>query len=60
MKVVPLIFGLLTAIVGYEIHSSIFWSIVDFLLFPLVWIKWIILHEVTLSIIKGAFDWFFV
>lgn len=52
------IFAILTAMVGYTIHKSIFWSIIDFLLAPLVWIKWIICHEVTLSIIKETFSWF--
>jgi hypothetical protein len=48
-----------TSVIGYAIHKSIIWAIVDFLFTPLVWIKWIICHDVTLSIIKGAFAWFF-
>ena len=48
-----------TAMIGYTIHKSIFWSIVDFILTPLVWIKWLIFHEVTLEIIKKTFHWFF-
>ena len=53
-----LIFGAATSIIGYNIHNSIFWSIVDFILAPFVWIKWFIYKEVTLSIIKQSFNWF--
>jgi hypothetical protein len=49
------IFRLFTAIVGYEINNkSIFWAIIDFLFYPIAWIKWIICHEVNISIIKKA------
>jgi len=47
-----------TAMIGYSIHKSIFWSIIDFIFTPLVWIKWLICHEVTLDIIKKTFEWF--
>lgn len=47
-----------TAMIGYTIHKNIFWSIVDFFLTPLVWIKWLICKDVTLEIIKKTFDWF--
>lgn len=52
------IFGVLTAIIGHHIHNSIFWSIIDFLFAPLVWIKWFIFQEVTITIIKESFNWF--
>ncbi len=54
-----LLFGTLTSIIGYEIHRSMFWAVVDFFLYPFVWIKWLIFHEVSVSIIDNAFDWFF-
>ena len=54
-----LITCVLTAMIGYTIHSSIFWSLVDFFFAPLVWMKWLVYHEVTLSIIKESFAWFF-
>lgn len=50
---------LLTAMIGHTIHKSIFWSIMDFIFAPIAWIKWIICEEVTLSIIKTTFSWFF-
>lgn len=59
IKTINVIFALLTANIGYTIHNSIIWSIVDFFIFPLVWLKWIIFHEVTLMIIEKSFHWFF-
>lgn len=53
-----IIFSLPTAMIGYQIHSSTFWAIMDFIFWPIVWVKWFIFHEVTLSIIKEAFSWF--
>ena len=53
-----IIFSLPTAMIGYQIHSSAFWAIMDFLFWPIVWVKWFIFHEVTLTIIKEAFSWF--
>lgn len=50
---------LLTSMVGFQIHNSIFWSIVDFFFAPLVILKWIICKEVTLKIVKQSFEWFF-
>lgn len=54
-----IIFSLPTAVIGYTINGgSIFWVIVDFIFWPLAWIKWFICQEVTLSIIKKSFEWF--
>jgi hypothetical protein len=47
-----------TAMIGYTIHNSIFWSIMDFLFAPIAWIKWLFYHEVSLSIIKETFAFF--
>lgn len=49
-----------TSMIGYTIHKSIFWSIVDFIFCPIAWIKWLFCKEVTLEIIKKTFEWFFV
>ena len=48
-----------TAMVGYQIHGSVLWGILDFFFAPLVWIKWLVLHEVNLTIIKDTFSFFF-
>ena len=53
------IFCVCTAMVGYQIHGSVGWSILDFFFAPLVWIKWLVLHEVNLTIIKDTFSFFF-
>lgn len=49
-----------TAMVGYQIHGSVFWSVMDFIFWPIVWCKWFIYHEVSVSIIKQAFSFFLV
>lgn len=54
-----LLVSIATAMVGYTIHHSIFWAVIDFIFVPFVWCKWLIFHEVTLSIIKQTFQWFF-
>jgi hypothetical protein len=45
--------------IGYNIHGSIGYAIVDFFFAPIVWIKWLIYHEVNLTIIKETFSFFF-
>lgn len=50
--------GIPTAIIGYEIHGSIFWSVIDLLFYPIVWAKWLICQEVNMTIIKNAFSFF--
>lgn len=60
MKLLYTIFAVLTAMIGYTIHNSLFWAIVDFFFVPLAWIKWLICHEVTMTVIKETFSWFFV
>ena len=49
-----------TAMVGYQIHSSMFWSIINFFFTPISWVVWLLSHDVTLTIIKHTFAWFFV
>lgn len=53
------ILAIVTAMIGYRIHSSIFWSIMDFIFWPIAWCKWLIFHEVNLSLIKQTFEFFF-
>lgn len=49
------IFSVITAMIGYNINHSIFWSIMDFIFTPFAWCKWLIMHQVTFSIIKNTF-----
>jgi hypothetical protein len=53
-----IIFALPTAIIGYNINQSGFWAFIDFLFWPLAWLKWVICQEVNLTIIKQSFEWF--
>ena len=48
-----------TAIIGHEIHGSLFWAIVDFFFWPFAWAKWFLFQEVSVSTIKTAFAFFF-
>jgi len=57
-SLIALIVAIATAIIGYEIHNSVFWSAIDFVLWPLAWIKWMICEEVNMTIIKSAFSFF--
>lgn len=34
-----ILFSLPTAMIGYQIHSSTFWAIMDFIFWPIVWIN---------------------
>lgn len=56
---VNLLLGFFTSMIGYTIHNSIFWSIIDFIFWPFAWIKWFIYQEVSVSIIKETFSFFF-
>ena len=47
-----------TAMIGYTIHTSIFWSIMDFFFAPFAWMKWLIMHQVNITIIKETFSFF--
>jgi hypothetical protein len=52
------LFGIATAIIGYHIHHSILWAIVDWMFSPIAWLKWMICQEVSITIIKEAFSFF--
>jgi hypothetical protein len=54
-----IIFHTCTAMIGYHIHGSLFFTIVDYFMAPLVWIKWIIFQEINISIIRETFSFFF-
>ena len=58
-KIFYLIFAVLTSMVGYTIHESIFWTVMDFIFPVFAWLKWLIFHEVTMSVLRETFAWFF-
>lgn len=53
-----MLMAIATAMIGYTIHASLFWSIVDFLFMPVAWAKWLICQEVSCSIIVRTFHFF--
>lgn len=53
---VDLVIRIASAMVGYTIHQSVFWSVIDFLFWPIAWIKWLVCHEVNWTIIKETFS----
>ena len=52
--------SIVVGIIGYTIHGSLFWAIIDGFFYPIAIIKWLICHELTLAVIKKTFTWFFV
>jgi hypothetical protein len=54
-NLIYLLFCVAAAMVGYTIHGSICWSIVDFFFWPLALIKWLICHQINLTVIKHTF-----
>ena len=55
---VHLFLALAAAMIGHTIHHSLFWSVVDFVFWPIAGCKWLICQEASLSIIKAAFGFF--
>jgi hypothetical protein len=47
-----------TAVVGNHIHHSVFWSVMDFMFWPFAWLKWLILQQVNIHIIRDSFAFF--
>jgi len=57
-RLLYLLIAIGTAIIGYNIHGNIFYSIANFIFWPISWLVWLINHDVNLTIIKSAFDFF--
>jgi hypothetical protein len=58
-NLMAIIMATITSMIGYHIHQSLFWAIVDWCFFPLAWIKWLICEEVSMKIIRETFSFFF-
>ena len=54
--ILALLVSIGSAMVGYTIHHSAFWAVVDFFFWPFAWIKWLIFQEVNMSIIRQTFE----
>lgn len=50
------ILGILTAMVGFTIHGSIFWAVVDFFFWPVAVCYWLVTHTLTSSVLKSTFS----
>ncbi len=53
-----LIMATCSAMTGFQIHHSIAWACVDFLFWPVALIKWLICHQINLSLIQATFSFF--
>ena len=51
-----IIVSIATCVVGYNIHHSIFWCIMDFIFWPFAITKWLICHQINIEIIKQSFS----
>mgnify|MGYP003624172426 FL=1 len=60
MRILYTLFCVAISMIGYTIHGSLIWAILNFIFAPIALIKWLIYHEITLNIIKETFSWFFV
>lgn len=47
------------SMIGYTMHNSFWWAVLDFIFSPVVLCKWLIYHQITWSIIKQTFEFFF-
>jgi hypothetical protein len=48
-----------TAMIGWHKHHSVLFAICDWIFMPFVWIKWLVLQEVNVTIIRETFGFFF-
>lgn len=56
MKFTLLLFDVIVAMVAYTITGSIFWSVVDAIFSPIAITKWLICHDLTLTVLKHTFQ----
>ena len=52
------VFCICMATIGHYIHGGVFWTIMNFIFAPLSWLKWMVCHQVSISVIKAAFAFF--
>ena len=48
----------LTGMVAWTITDSIIWTLLDALFFPVAWAKWLICHDVNMTVLHRTFDFF--
>ena len=47
MKLLGILFATMIAMIGYTIHGSWFWAIIDFFFSPFALIKFMICHDLS-------------
>ena len=47
------------AMIGYEMHGSVGWAIVDLIFTPVVLIYWLVTQQINLSLLQETFSFFF-
>ena len=54
------VLAVIVGMIGYKLNNdSLFWGIIDGLFYPIALIKWIVCDELTLTLIKQTFPFFF-
>lgn len=51
--------AILTSMIGYHIHGSVGYAILNFFFWGISWIVWLVQQKVNLTIIKETFSFFF-
>lgn len=52
------LFHVATAMIGHHIHGGFWWTLFDWIFAPFVLVKWLICHDVNITIIKETFNFF--
>jgi hypothetical protein len=59
MKVLYVLVACFSAMVGWTLHHSIGYAILNWIFWWISLPYWLITHKLTLSVIKQTFSWFF-
>jgi hypothetical protein len=57
--IIYVLFCVATGMIAHKLYHDVLIAIIAGVFAPISWIKWLICHEVTLSVLKATFDWFF-
>jgi hypothetical protein len=61
-KLIYFALAIFTAMIGWQKHiietghGSVFWTFIDFWIWPWAWVKWLFGHEVNWTLIKYTFS----
>jgi hypothetical protein len=54
-SLIALLLCIAAAMIGYHIHHSAFWAVVDFFFWPIALIKWLVCQEINMTVIRETF-----